>query len=88
LPSSACREAADEITRLTAERDALVKERGEARDVLAEAVAALTAGLDLISPEKGWGTYGRMDSPELYTEALAFEDRASETLTKLKERQP
>lgn len=37
---------------------------------------ALKLGLDLVSHEKGWGTYRRMDSPELYTEAEAFREAA------------
>jgi hypothetical protein len=47
----------------------LRRERDKARE-------ALRLGLDLISEEKGWGTYPRMEGSEIYTEADVFRDAA------------
>lgn len=53
----------------------------EAADVIDKLAAVVEAGLSLVSDDKGWGTYRRMDSPDLYVEASEFADNARAALS-------
>ena len=53
---------------------------------LERARVALHVGLDLISEEKGWGTYPRMEGSEIYAEADVFRELARTTLAEIGQR--
>lgn len=53
----------------------------DAKDArIAELEGALRKGLDAVSVEKGWGTYQRMDAPEMYMEVDDFVRSANAAL--------
>ncbi|WP_299830623.1 hypothetical protein [uncultured Roseobacter sp.] len=45
---------------------------------------ALRDGLQLVSPETGWGTWPRMEGSEIYKDADTFRERARAALTQTK----
>jgi hypothetical protein len=48
----------------------------QAESALAKAVTIIKLGLDVVSEERGWGTYPRMEGSEIYTDAAAFSEPA------------
>jgi hypothetical protein len=50
---------------------------GGVSDRIARLEEALRLGLEVISLEKGWGKYARMDDPSLYEDAELFRNAAA-----------
>lgn len=70
--------------------DALLAAEARVRELekkLERARVALHVGLDLISEEKGWGTYPRMEGSEIYAEADVFRELARTTLAEIGQRE-
>jgi len=70
--------------------DALLAAEARVRELeqkLERAREALRVGLDLISEEKGWGTYPRMEGSEIYAEADVFRELARATLAEIGQRE-
>ncbi len=69
--------------------DALLTAEARVRELeqkLERAGVALRVGLELISEEKGWGTYPRMEGSEIYVDANVFEELASAALAEIGQR--
>lgn len=48
-----------------------------------EAVTVVKLGLDVVSEERGWGTYPRMEGSEIYIDADAFREAARDLIRRL-----
>lgn len=48
-----------------------------------EAVTVIKFGLDVVSEERGWGTYQRMEGSEIYIDADTFRDAARDLVRRL-----
>ena len=55
---------------------------GQLLDRYAELRGVVAEALDLISEEKGWGTYSRMEGSQLYHDADRFRDHATAALAR------
>jgi hypothetical protein len=56
--------------------DAIAEKLTSKESALAKAVTIIKLGLDVVSEERGWGTYQRMEGSELYADANAFRNPA------------
>ena len=52
------------------------KQMADLGRALAEATTIIKLGLDVVSEERGWGTYPRMEGSEIYDDANAFSGAA------------